>query len=380
MYNTHYPIPTYFQDKKPGSMFSKISGVPDYEYFETQPFVNLATVGAPWDQTEAERANTANVPGSTTLEASTGSKIGSGLLAVTPALATIPVVGWIAGAATGIIGGLLKAFGGKKEPESTQVRDLVKHYRINVKAMDGGPKSNSKNVTVAEADEAQSWFSVVTGVPIYDMLRINALNKLPTSAAVAAYKEFPESAGISDANIIQAANIVNQYMYPKMGNDDKGFLQNMVAARVQTNEDLNPQTLTGGGVENPTIQTLNSTGMAETTSTPVSVPGLLTGNPLTMLVLLGGGGWLVYEMTKKKKRVAGIGKIDNTQLLVVGGLGLAGLFLYMRSKQSTPAPQTTLPYYQQQQQQQQSSGGGSNVWDALTSLFGSAATVYASTR
>jgi hypothetical protein len=331
------PAPFWKYDKRVKMSLYSISGIQQADYLD----YDMATVGDP-------------------IEASTGSKIGSGLMAVAPTLLSIPVLGWIGGAAAFVVGGLLKVFGGTKKQESESVRDLVKHYRINVKGMDGGPKKNSQNVTSEEADEAQAWFSIVTGVPIIDMHHIDILRQEPVSKAVSQYREAMAGQGLdlTDAIIIQAAGIV-RYLYDRMGNDSKGTLANMVAARVQTeNPNVNPQTLQGGGFINPESQT--SSNMSDTTTTQATTTSASTANttgtgttamqffkanPMVSLGLAAVAGYGLYKMSQPKKKV---GKVDNNTLMMVGVLGIGGVVVYMLLKKNSAAQNPgLLPYTQQ---------------------------------
>jgi hypothetical protein len=87
---------------------------------------------------------------------------GTSIIKVSAALAPIPVVGWIAAAAGGIIGGALAIFGDKHQ-QSSDVLWLVQLYQQNVLGQTGITASNAND---ALTQQAQAWFSAVVGVPI----------------------------------------------------------------------------------------------------------------------------------------------------------------------------------------------------------------------
>jgi hypothetical protein len=113
---------------------------------------------------------------------------GTTIIKVSAAAAAIPVVGWIAAAAGGIIGGALAIFGDPHQ-QSSDVLWLVQLYQEKVLGQTGITASNAND---ALTQQAQAWFSVVVGVPIgerqdYNILQsgdanhnINVADQLPT--------------------------------------------------------------------------------------------------------------------------------------------------------------------------------------------------------
>lgn len=91
---------------------------------------------------------------------------------ISPALAAVPVVGWIGAAAGEVVGFFLQVFGSRYS-SSTQVRWLTQLFEYYVQ---GNCKSTSDNtVNEANVPTSQKWFAIVLGVPIYDRLRFNSL-------------------------------------------------------------------------------------------------------------------------------------------------------------------------------------------------------------
>lgn len=91
---------------------------------------------------------------------------------VSPALAAIPVVGWIGAAGGELIGAFLQIFGSRYNT-STDVRWLTAKFEYYVLGNAGATSDNHVNEN--DTANAQKWFSTVLGVPIYDQLRYHAL-------------------------------------------------------------------------------------------------------------------------------------------------------------------------------------------------------------
>jgi hypothetical protein len=98
-------------------------------------------------------------------------QVGQLLVSVSKGVATIPVVGWIGGAVTALAGTLLSVFG-KRFEYTEGVRVLVEKYMFKVLGYDiHDPDKVDESLT----QQAQAWFSLVLGVPIYDSWRVAAL-------------------------------------------------------------------------------------------------------------------------------------------------------------------------------------------------------------
>lgn len=89
---------------------------------------------------------------------------GQTLMAIAPALAAVPVAGWIAGAAAEIIGGIVTIVGSKWN-QSPDVRWLIQLYEYFALGK-AGVTSDNKIITENDTQPAQAFFSVVLGVPI----------------------------------------------------------------------------------------------------------------------------------------------------------------------------------------------------------------------
>jgi hypothetical protein len=98
---------------------------------------------------------------------------GKAIMSVAPALATVPVVGYIGAAAAEVVGFFLSAFGSKYN-SSTGVRWLVQRYQYYVLGQNN--VSNDRQVDEKYIQPTQGWFSTVLGVPIYDQYRYHALH------------------------------------------------------------------------------------------------------------------------------------------------------------------------------------------------------------
>lgn len=292
------PYPKYVLDKKiPFNMaLKKVSGVLD-------------------------KIDYKSIPGG--IKSAVSGDIGSGLLAVIPELSSIPVVGWIAPIAGQIMNTLKGLFG--KSSESKSVQDLVKHYRIQVL---GYPLSEKgRNVTVEQADEAQAWFSIVTGVPIYDGYE---MMKLIESGK--AYRDYRASgdrdvANLSDDIVDQAHVIAASMDYPNMRS---GQYKNMTAARTQSGKPVDPATLGGGGDINPYsgVPGTDSSG-GLTTDVNVNYAGFISKNPLTIAMAIGLLGWGIYEVGKPRRRVGAVKKKDVNASLLIGAAAIAGLGVFL---------------------------------------------------
>jgi hypothetical protein len=97
----------------------------------------------------------------------TGQETGQMIAKIAPALAVVPVIGWVAAGAGELIGGFLMIFGSKYE-ESTNVRWLTQIFEVKVLGWD---TKSDNSVAKENIATAQKWFSTVLGVPIYDQFR-----------------------------------------------------------------------------------------------------------------------------------------------------------------------------------------------------------------
>lgn len=91
------------------------------------------------------------------------SQTGTVIMKLSPTLAYIPVVGWIAAAAGEVIGGIISIIGShwNQSPDVRWLAQLFEFYALNNKNATSDNKVNE-----ADVQPAQAFFSVVLGVPI----------------------------------------------------------------------------------------------------------------------------------------------------------------------------------------------------------------------
>lgn len=97
---------------------------------------------------------------------------GTMLIKIAPALAEIPVLGWIGGAAAVVIGGIISIVGTRFN-QSGDVRWLVQLFQYYVQG--NAAVTSDNKVNEALTPQAQAFFSVVLGVPIGGRKDLNIL-------------------------------------------------------------------------------------------------------------------------------------------------------------------------------------------------------------
>lgn len=149
----------------------------------------------------------------------TTAQTGQLIMKVAPALAVVPVVGWIAAAGGEVVGFFLSSFGSNYS-QSTQVRWLVQLYQYYVLNQPGITSDNKVNESYTA--NAQNWFAIVLGVPIYDRLRFNTLKGVSSSNGQSLnqsysqranlFLQYPDvkQAGVTYDQALQAAMITDQ--------------------------------------------------------------------------------------------------------------------------------------------------------------------------
>lgn len=133
-----------------------MSGINGYGYVDVMPKRSRLGLSA-MSAVDCVRASNNNAVGSST--AQTGQLI----MKVAPTLAAVPVVGWIAGAAGTIVGGIISVIGSKWN-QSPDVRWLIQLYQFYVLNQPGVTSDNKTTESLSQ--QAQAFFSVVLGVPI----------------------------------------------------------------------------------------------------------------------------------------------------------------------------------------------------------------------
>jgi hypothetical protein len=174
-FDDRIPYPIFIEDIKPKKMaLVRLSGINGGAHISAVPGLrstNYARAGS-------ERAGCGSVrPGARVGCAGRGaigtvSSTGKMIAAISPSLAVIPVVGWVAAVGGELIGTFLTIFGSHYST-STNVRWLVQKYEKQVLGIASATSDN--NVSEAYTASAQKWFSYIMGVPIYDQLRYHAL-------------------------------------------------------------------------------------------------------------------------------------------------------------------------------------------------------------
>jgi hypothetical protein len=142
-----FPRPRFYRDKKIDMPLVRLSGI-----------AKRKKVGDPFGGNYTMGCNCKKGLGTT---AETGAVISK----VAPALAVIPVVGWVAAGAAEVVGMALQIFGNKWHA-SEPVRWLAAGYDYYVKGEAGVNSDN--DINEADINPAVSWFSIVLGVPVFD--------------------------------------------------------------------------------------------------------------------------------------------------------------------------------------------------------------------
>lgn len=148
----------------------------------------------------------------------TAGDVGLSLQSIAPALATIPVVGQIAAIGVKLIGQIISMFGNNYHT-STGVRWLCQYYEKYVLGLN---TRSDNTVNENNVPNAQSWFSYVLGVPIYDTYRFCALKGWDHNSE-------------SDLHNTDQQRINNYLAFP----DCQGVNPQLVAAAVQIAKTLN---------------------------------------------------------------------------------------------------------------------------------------------
>lgn len=176
-FDDRYPFPIFIKDIKPRKMaLYRISGVNGGAHMGSPAgyrTVNYAKSGSQFSGGSGCRsiAGRRRV-GCSSGQIGTAAQTGQLIQKISPALAVIPVVGWVAAVGGELIGTFLTIFGSHYST-STDVRWLVQKYEKQVLAIPGVNSDN--NVNEQYTQSAQKWFSYITGVPMYDQLRYHAL-------------------------------------------------------------------------------------------------------------------------------------------------------------------------------------------------------------
>jgi hypothetical protein len=265
--------------------------------------VGLGKIGASYSM--KNRANAAWGYGNYIGDLKTDFQIGGGaVLAVSPYLATIPIIGWIGGAVLAAVGGIMELVGGlmKDYKTTSQVRWLTQLYQYYVlsQAQVKGSQEVNENYTL----NSQAWFYAVLGVPIYDRYRFNSIwNKshpqpLTKAQAVAEYLNYPDTKKVDPAAAAHAYDIA-QTMF---SSDPPGGWADMTAANVMaptpTPQTSNVQVFSPVPGSNVSDTAAPLVSAQPYTSLPPILPPSLASIPTW--VWIAGGGVLLLLITKKR--------------------------------------------------------------------------------
>lgn len=304
-FNQAEPSPVYWEDIKCSIMLSRISGLGDYGFDsqvvrrrdESMSFYGRAVNHVDVCDCSLGCADCGDQGIGTT--ASTGAMITK----ISATVAVVPVypVSTIIGAAGAVIGFFLSAFGNKYSA-STKVRWLTQAFEFYVMGNAGSTSDNK--VSEANVPTAQKWFSVVLGVPIYDICRWHTLRGencdtgkplgITREQAIQNFLNYPDikQAGVTYAQAAEAAQIASTMQY-KSG-DQPGLWKNYTAAPSLI--DYGKTTATNG---------VAAAGQLPPPGSPVIVNDVLNtvkdfvqSNPLVSLLLALGIGYGVYEAVK----------------------------------------------------------------------------------
>lgn len=162
----------------------------------------------------------------------TTSAISSTLLAISPALAAVPVVGWAAAAGGEVVGLALSLFGSGYTQQAS-VRWLIQLYQYYVLGQTGITATNANQSLAATAI---SWFSHVLGVPVldrtmFDLLKgyqyaVDISNNYTLDQRVKGYLSHTSTQGVTYAQALQAVKIADTMNY----HSPAGSWRNMTAA------------------------------------------------------------------------------------------------------------------------------------------------------
>lgn len=252
----------------------------------------IGSVGASYGW--ANRANAAygyeNTMGSLKEDFTIG---GNGLLSVAPALAVIPVIGWIGGAIIGAVGGIMRLVGGllNDYKTSTQVRWLDQLFEYYVQGNTNSTSDHHVNETNVPA--AHAWFYTVLGIPMYDRIRFNALKglggKSKAQAVADYYAAAPDAKNVPPDAVAHAYDIAQTMKFT----DPPGGWRDMHAANVYPTMLVPPQ-LTNVNVNQPTPNNMFTNSILPMSQGTPAVPSKISWP----VILLAGGA--LYFITRKK--------------------------------------------------------------------------------
>ncbi len=217
---------------------------------------------------------------------------------ISPTLAVVPVVGWVAAAAGEVVGLALTLFGNKWS-QSTYQRWLTQLYQYFVLGQCNVGTDNKINE--AYTPQAVNWFSIVLGVPCIDRSRFNTLKGVSYQGGQslnqtyaqrgATFLKYPDiiQAGITLEQATQAAILADtlDYKAPCGGWKNATAAPSLVQTSTEVQAAANLTSLPTAPVTSTTATNFLSTIQQK----------LAAINPV---FLLGGAALLIILLTDKK--------------------------------------------------------------------------------
>lgn len=261
---------------------------------------------------------------------------GAAIQKIAPALAAIPVVGWVAAAAGEVIGFALATFGNKWKLNN-EIRWLVSFYEYYVLGASNATTDNKVNE--ADFEPAIKWFSLVLGVPVMDRAALaylqgvdetnwnprnysddkKANDYLATASAKSGHVTYDQAMqAVQLAKQLQHRDATGTKMAAPGSWSQLTAAPSLVSGAADTSL-INPSALNSQS----TLQ--SSAAMVPATSTGITIPGLgVTVSPLGLLAA-GAGVILLLSSGKKSKKVSGI---EYEKYIVPVGVVVGGALLY----------------------------------------------------
>ena len=286
-----FPSPTYYLDKKPRTMLKSLSGVNDG-----------------FKSTVVVRGNGNGADCGCDSIGATGAQVSKTLSSLVPVVANIPVVGTIGTyvlEAASLVAGIF----GSKYSQSTQVRWLTSFYENLVL---GKYNRSDQTVNAADCTPAQLWFSTVLGVPVYDAITFHNLNGTNQNTNAPLNNSYADRI---KAYYAQWANFTGD-TNPTLGVTDAMVLQ-AVQIAAPLNADIPPSSLgqwanmQAAPIVDPSAYIVTNADGSLSIKTPAAavvangaanIVQWAKSNPFLAVILVGGIGFGIYELTKHKRK------------------------------------------------------------------------------
>jgi len=263
----------------------------------------------------------------------TTSQTGAVIQKISPVLAVIPVVGWIAAGAGEVVGLALNIFGNKWN-SNTQVRWLCQQYQYYVLGQANVTSDNKINE--AEIPNATKWFSIVTGVPIMDIYYMDRLRGVSgTTGQDYGYTD--------DRKASDYVFHVDPKIQPQPTLSEALAAVQIVKNYLPTVDPVTKKTLPSGSWANLTaapalvdysLANVVNAGTSALSSSAGPSAGTQTKSSLLPILLVGGGAAVLLSGSKEKKVS---GSDSGNDLLIIAALATAGYYYYKKHQQDVIA-------------------------------------------